>query len=752
MWSRIERCDYMMAILDIYTNEHPASFVWDIVRFIVDGVLNYIPFWLLGVMYEIFFNVANAELLQDATIRNFYGRVQLIIGVFMVFRLSITVLQTIVDPDKVQDKKEGFTAIIKRVVIGLIMLTVLTPINVPSPKNDFERELNNNGLLFGTLYSLQYRILQQNTLGRLILGTTDNSTSDGDIKSLKDTSKVFVSTIAKGFMHINLVEGATDETKSENWMCGADATPEEALKEYQKLEADPFVLFGHQMVTLSCKDGKTGVLGKIGEFGNRATGKDRYVFTYIPIISTIVALAFAVILLGFTLDIAIRAIKLAILRLIAPIPIISYMGPESKENNAFSSWIRAIVSTYLDLFIRLAVVYFVMYIIIDLITNGIALPSDGNPMINFFSFVLICLGLYFFARQAPKFIMDALGIKSLGSNIGLGAILGGGAMIGGGFASGYGSARQSGAGKGLAIFGGLRGAGMGFAQGAMNGAFASNEAAATGKEMPLHNVYAQNRDLMAQIRTGDKEAKGGVAGYLQDRLNYQNRELRANSLGIGKNTQAAALYEDEWAGNKYREAQGKTASAASKVTAMKGAGYSREDFNRTMSALGLTHTDEDYKKYGGLMNISELTTKNGQQVSADEYKEFVERYRTNVDNWTTAMDEEEKARVQTLITGAAKKSIDNTRSSLGVAPRAADVYTKSYRSQSGIKYAKDEERKSTRIAVDSTGTPITSDRTLTGEVLTGKEARGRYQYERSTQSFDGTIDDSTFGSSGRGSG
>ena len=48
------------------------------------------------------------------------------------------------------------------------------PISIPNPKNEYEIQINNNGLLFGTIYSLQRRILSNNTIGRLVLGTTDN--------------------------------------------------------------------------------------------------------------------------------------------------------------------------------------------------------------------------------------------------------------------------------------------------------------------------------------------------------------------------------------------------------------------------------------------------------------------------------------------------------------------------------------------------------------------------------------------------
>lgn len=722
-----------MKILDIQTTDTPANFLNDILRTLGHSFFNVVIFWFLGIIYQIFFNVATVEILENATIRNFYGRIQLILGVFMVFRLSITVLQVIVDPDRAQHKSEGFSAIIKRVVIGLVLLTMLTPINIPGAKNDFEKEINNNGIIFGVLYDLQYRILDQNTLGRLILGTNDDAT-DATSDTLANSHTIFTSTLAKAFVSINLKEGKTDETKSSNWMC--KDIDKEIIDEYQKLDIPPSKLFSYQWVTLSCSDESNSWVPFSG-VASRATGKDRYVFSYMLFLPFVVALVFSIVLLGFTVDIAIRAFKLVVLRLIAPIPIIAYMGPESKDNTSFNNWIKAVVSTYLDLFIRLAIVYFVLYLIMDMITNGVVM-REGLGVVGIFSMIFIWLGLFLFARQAPKFILDVLGVKGLGSNVGLGAILGGGAMLGGGFRTGvaaslqerYGTSSlskiakdQGGWGRALmaglsSVPGGFAGAGSGFAQGAMSGMLGANEAQATGKDLPLHNIFSQNRDLMAQMRTGDKDARGGFTGYLQDRANFQNRELRARSLGIGRNAMAAALYEDEVAGDRYRNAQAESASLASKVSAMKGTN-------------------------GTVKTKDELAVAYGRAVTDSEYNDFVDQFNKTYKDWQTALNVEEQARVQTLITGAAKKSMDSARSTMGVGPRASDVYTTGYRSQRQVRMTDD------RVAIADDGSRITDPKQTADPKHrgVGEKYRDRYTFEDSVTSFDGTIDDSSYGSS-----
>ena len=401
--------------------------------------LNFCIYFLLGLMYQIFFNVASAQLFESETIKNFYGRVQLIIGVFMVFKLAITILQGIMDPEKFMGNKEGFGTIITRVVVALIMLAVIVPINVPDVQNanSYEKYINNNGLLFGTLYSLQDRILSGNTLGRLILGTTDTSEDPDAVdqtgkteaqiqqEKLVQSANIFSSTILKGFLRINLVTEDErvddDETNPENWYCGDHLTDDHrtVIDMYNQLDISPIVLLSDPVVKAKCNfNWQASVPGL-----KLIAGKSKYLFAFNFILALIVGAIFLVLLVAFTVDIAIRSIKLAILRLLAPIPIISYVEPKSAKDGMFASWVKALTSTYLDLFLRLAIVYFVIFIIQEMMVNGIIIDQAGG-IVGITSCIFIWIGLFFFARMAPKFIKDVLGIKGTGmSNIGLSGML-----------------------------------------------------------------------------------------------------------------------------------------------------------------------------------------------------------------------------------------------------------------------------------------------------------------------------------------
>ncbi len=399
---------------------------------IIDDVF----YGLLVIVFQVFFNVASAELFTGEALLKFVGRVQLILGVFTMFQLAMSILKGIVNPDQFFSKDKGFSNVITKVVISLFLLAIIMPISIPGAQNEYEKQVNNNGILFGTLYSLQHRLLSNNTLGRLILGSNNSSATfmgDSD-DELKSASNIFASTILKTFIKINLVDeserthvdGKTDDQISSNWVC---SDMDEYVELYKKEDVSPKKLLSYVADTCGSDD-----RGSIGDAISLVTASDYFRFTYSPIISTIVAAVFTFILLGFCVDVAVRAVKLSVLRIIAPVPIISYMNPNGGKDGALNSWVKTLTSTYLDLFIRLATVYFAIFLVMDIIANGIVINVGfrDNPLVGGVSTVLIFIGIFFFAKEAPKFLKDMLGLKGettifggIGRALGIGAAAGG---------------------------------------------------------------------------------------------------------------------------------------------------------------------------------------------------------------------------------------------------------------------------------------------------------------------------------------
>lgn len=401
---------------------------------------------ILGVVYQLFFNVASADIFSGEMIVNFYSRVQLIIGVFMMFQLAMMILKGIVNPDIVSDSKSGMGNIVVRISTSLILLALVVPINLSGGGNELEKQINNNGILFGSLYSLQNRILSNNTIGRLVLGVKGNESnyvysSNGesiDTTDLETSSRVFTATVLKAFYRINLLpkeqrkeppEGKSDDQVNANRVC--QDIPDSIRNTYTRLDADPGSIIDLVNKTCLVDNNPVAQLGSKLDYYN-LSGNKVYMFVYTPVISTIAAVILVIILLGFTVDIAVRSIKLAILRLIAPIPIIKHMNPQGSGDESLSAWGKAVTSTYLDLFLRLILVYFIIFVVQQMIINGIVINQADGPL-GIFSIVLIIIALFMFAKEAPKFIKQAMGMKDDGGNMfaGIGAIAGFGAAVGG---------------------------------------------------------------------------------------------------------------------------------------------------------------------------------------------------------------------------------------------------------------------------------------------------------------------------------
>lgn len=458
-------------------------------------VFDMIAVTLLGAVYKIFFLVANATIISGDVIKVFYSRIQLILGILMIFKLAMSILNIIINPDIIKDQKQGPSKIVIRVVVALFMLTLVIPINIPNAaEHSLNSYINDHGILFGFLYKAQDSILSENILAKLILGTSSDSTSDGmDVNSLSDIGKAMSSTVLKVFVRINVKDDTLppceDSNTCDNTICPAEVND----SHYAEENIDPEIILSH--INDDCKNDDVG---------------KRYAFAYTPLVGALIMIIMAIIIVGFTVDVAVRAIKLALLRLVAPVPIISYINPPKQGGGAFDNWTKSLISTYVDLFVRIAIVYLGLFFIQIVLNGGMDIfggNAKGYTFVYGVSMIFIILGILVFMKQAPQFIKDILGIKGKPmGNVGLSSMMAGTASL-------------------------LGGAGFAGAGAAAMGAFgAASQAAAQGKPAP--SGWAAGRDLAAQLKTGDSKAKGGLINNLQDNLARRAGIRMAGKYGV----------------------------------------------------------------------------------------------------------------------------------------------------------------------------------------------------------------------------
>lgn len=335
--------------------------------------IDYVVFNFVSILMQAIFDIANFSL-SESIFNKIIDRVYLILGIFMLFKITISLLTYLVNPDKISDKENGIGKLSMRVILVLIMLVML-----PSA--------------FQLLNDVQNALLP--TIPRLILEPNDVANSTNQISNIG--RNIATSVFSSFFSDNPDCTGIKGESATIYISKGVPATEDQiktmdALKYYRDNSAMKCQISGNS---------------------------DVYQYEYTPIISTIAGGFMCYVLIGICITVAVRMFKMMILRMIAPIPIISYVDPKSSKDGAFSKWVKTLSTTWLELFINLGILYLIVFCINKLLLDtGSELLSAtkgfGFVRGSFFT-IFVIMGLFAFAKQAPKFIMDALGIKSQGN-------------------------------------------------------------------------------------------------------------------------------------------------------------------------------------------------------------------------------------------------------------------------------------------------------------------------------------------------
>ena len=127
-----------------------ASFWIDLLRNIF-GWLDQLVYGFITTVYNVFTNLASYTLINTEVLQTFTQRIYALIGIFMLFKLTFSLITYFIDPDKFSDKKSGFGNLIQRIVISLVLLA-LTP------------------TIFNLAFKAQTIILEENILANLVLG------------------------------------------------------------------------------------------------------------------------------------------------------------------------------------------------------------------------------------------------------------------------------------------------------------------------------------------------------------------------------------------------------------------------------------------------------------------------------------------------------------------------------------------------------------------------------------------------------
>ena len=338
---------------------------------LLDGAIYY----FIASVFQAIFDIARipfeAGLLDELT-----KKLYVILAIFMFFKVSISLITYLVNLDTIGDKSQGVGKLITRVLLTLIMLIMM-----PVLFSELTEQTLNDGIL--------------DTIPRLILGTPFDDGGAGGTK-MESRGKNIAWSVLSGFVKNNMDCGSntTEEIDFDNFI-GTVSTI------YKNGKSKPQVTVVLENINTACPSN-----------GNE------FQYEYTPIISTVAGGFLLYILVGIAINVGVRMFKLMILRIIAPIPIVSYIDPKSGKDGPFQKWLKSIFSVWLELYIHLGIVFFVVFLVQKIINTN---TSQTMITINSLSTergiyvkIFIILALFFFAKQAPKFIGDALGIKSEG--------------------------------------------------------------------------------------------------------------------------------------------------------------------------------------------------------------------------------------------------------------------------------------------------------------------------------------------------
>lgn len=339
-----------------------------------------------GIMFafDLFIRLGRAQIVTSSQVQTIFSRVSLILGIFMLFRLTFSFVQYLINPETMSDKSRGAGKLVMRCLI-VIALLGSTP------------------FLFSQAYKIQNLILDSNFLGKVIIGKDYDS-------NVEDFGSDLASSLFLTFYYYE--EGYEGS-------CKTDVLSENM----EELEFD-IKYYGSFGIGSAC-------LNESQEDGwwRHHTLSDGYKihFSGNGIVLLLVSGFVLYILINYCISVGLRIVQLAFLQLIAPIPIMAYIGED--KDSSLGRWGKRVLSTFLDLFIRLAIIYFAVFLIkliLDSNSNSYyyLLSTTGNPTGWTRKLLVVCLilGILMFAKKAPDLIKDVLpkGVGDSDFGIGLG--------------------------------------------------------------------------------------------------------------------------------------------------------------------------------------------------------------------------------------------------------------------------------------------------------------------------------------------
>lgn len=357
--------------------------------------IDFAVYTMIEKIYYLFLMLSEATVLNDEIITNFTSKVYVLISLIMLFRLAFSFINYIVNPDTITDKQKGGGKLITNIVISIALL-----VSIPT--------------IFHELYYLQGVIVQQNVIEKLVLGES-TITENGEDSQITAANYLSLYAFTSFFTPNQAIPGCAEPFTVSNGVRTLTSSCLSALDQASTKDKNVGTNYNNALTSADLMYIAQGGMAdeKAAVTNSQYVIEKEYLFDYSYIISTIFGLALCFVLIGFCFDLAIRIIKLGFLQLIAPIPIVLNMAPANK-NNYLGNFGKEVVSTWVSLFIRIAVVTFAIYFIQLVYMSGVTSFVSGEVVSNPFVNAFVMMGLLMFAKEFPKLLEELLGLKGAG--------------------------------------------------------------------------------------------------------------------------------------------------------------------------------------------------------------------------------------------------------------------------------------------------------------------------------------------------
>lgn len=334
--------------------------------------VNSIIYRLLIDLYTLFEALCSARILDEEVLENLATRVGYILGVVMLFFVIVSFIRILLDPDAINDKNKGAFNVIKKVLLVIVMLGV-------------------SNYTFTLLFSIQKTVVKSHVISKLLLPYDVDTQHFGGALS----AELFTS-----FYNVSL-----DYLDEDGNVLGTDENVRLCQQEVYTLK-ERITENGDFSLADVCLMAYTTYTGADGE------ERQGYIIDYNWLICFGVGLYTVYLLGSYCISVGIRMIQLAFLEIISPMAIVSYLSP--KQDSMFSKWTKIYTSTYLDVFIRIAIINFMIYLIALVFGSGTDQTfwnsftiTGSNPIgTRRLLTIVMVLALLAFAKKAPELLQD----------------------------------------------------------------------------------------------------------------------------------------------------------------------------------------------------------------------------------------------------------------------------------------------------------------------------------------------------------